>query len=142
VTGQARPLPEAVDLTAYRVIQESLTNVYKHSLRRRAQLTLGYHRRELRITIDDLGLGGPPGAGAVPEPATDPPTGGGQGIRGMRERLLALGGLLTAGPRPGGGFRVDATLPYQPAGLSQPLGLPTGLDGAERPAVPAMETQP
>ena len=107
VHGTAIPLAPAADVTAYRVIQESLTNVYKHSLRRRATLTLGYDRNELRITVDD------PGAGNQ-QAAPDPLPAGGQGIRGMRERLLALGGLLTAGPRPGGGFRVDASLPYQP----------------------------
>jgi signal transduction histidine kinase len=120
VRGSAVPLAPAADLSAYRVIQESLTNVYKHSRLRKARLTLGYGRRELRITIDDLGADDHPGApdyaGVGPGPWADPLPAGGQGIRGMRERLLALGGRFAAGPRPGGGFRVDAFLPYQPLG--------------------------
>ncbi len=114
VHGAAVPLAPAADVTAYRVIQEALTNVCKHSGGRQARLTLGYDRGELRITVDDAGVGlaGAPGAAAGPLPA------GGQGIRGMRERLLALGGRLAAGPRPGGGFRVDAFLPYQPLGVT------------------------
>jgi len=153
VHGAAVPLAPAADVTAYRVIQESLTNVYKHSSRRKARLTLGYDRRELRITVDDLGAedrpaadghlanedgaahvagagspdtdAGPVGAdadagsGLVPE--VSPRPAGRQGIRGMRERLLALGGRLAAGPRPGGGFRVDACLPYRPLDAAHPL---------------------
>ena len=107
-TGTAVPLAPAADVTAYRVIQESLTNVYKHSARREARLTLAYDRGELRIIVEDLGASD----GSLP---TVPPLPAGrQGIRGMRERLLALGGRLTAGPRPGGGFQVDAAVPYQP----------------------------
>jgi signal transduction histidine kinase len=142
VHGTAVPLAPAADVTAYRVLQESLTNVYKHSPRRRARLTLGYDQHELHITVDDLGAGAPVGAGGELATATDPLPAGGQGIRGMRERVLALGGLLTAGPRPGGGFRVDATLPYQPAGLSQPLSRPAEPHGMQRPAAPAMEPLP
>ena len=167
VQGTAVPLAPAADVTAYRVIQESLTNVYKHSRRRRARLTLGYDRRELRITIEDLGPGGrtaagdraaDPGgawhaenacvAGAGPGPGADQLTGGGQGIRGMRERLLALGGVFTAGPRPGGGFLVDASLPYQPADLAQaaemtrPLDGPASPDGADQRGLLTMEPLP
>jgi signal transduction histidine kinase len=142
VHGTAVPLAPAADVTAYRVIQESLTNVCKHSIRRQARLTLGYDRCELRITVEDLGAEGlgsdglgtrdprtgdlgtvgrtdgtagagyEDGSGLAPE-ATPLPAGR-QGIRGMRERLLALGGRLAAGPLPGGGFLVDAFVPYQP----------------------------
>jgi signal transduction histidine kinase len=104
--GAAVPLAPAADVTAYRVIQESLTNVYKHSAQRKARLTLGYDRGELRIIVEDLGSRS--ALSVSPLPA------GRQGIRGMRERLLALGGRFTAGPRPGGGFQVDAAIPYQP----------------------------
>ena len=167
VHGTAVPLAPAADVTAYRVIQESLTNACKHSRGRRARLTLGYDRSELRITVEDLGtdrqgaadrsagaaIGSGAGSGTGPLPA------GGQGIRGMRERLLALGGLFAAGPRPGGGFRVDASLPYQPAdiavtaGTVKPLNDPelghpaapgglAGRGGGARPALPTTERLP
>jgi signal transduction histidine kinase len=167
VHGTAVPLAPAADVTAYRVIQESLTNVYKHSRRRCARLTLTYDRCELRITIEDLGPGehtaagdraADPGgawraenarvAGAGLGPGADQLTGGGQGIRGMRERLLALGGVFTAGPRPGGGFLVDVSLPYQPADLAQaaemtrPLDGPASLDGADQRGLLTMEPLP
>lgn len=108
VDGAVVPLAPAVDLTAYRVIQESLTNVYKHSNQRQARLTLRYGRRELRITVDDPGCGST--TGGLPA--------GRHGIVGMRERVFALGGHFTAGPRPDSGFRVAADLPYHPAGLT------------------------
>jgi signal transduction histidine kinase len=167
VHGTAVPLAPAADVTAYRVIQESLTNVYKHSRGRRARLTLRYDRRELRITIEDLGTGERTAtgdraadaggawraesacvAGAGLEPGAGPLPAGGQGIRGMRERLLALGGLFTAGPRPGGGFLVDASLPYQPADIAQtaeiirPFNGPASLDGADPRALQTMEPLP
>lgn len=110
--GAALPLTPAVDLTAYRVIQESLTNVYKHSARQSAHLTIAYDRNELRITIED------PGAGASTSTSTRPVTGG-HGIVGMDERVRALGGEFTAGPRPGGAFRVAAALPYRTPELAQ-----------------------
>lgn len=113
--GTTAPLAPAADRTAFRVVQESLTNVRKHSCGGRARLTLCYDRSGLTITVDDLG-GGParePGR-QVPRAADVPATGGRHGIVGMRERVLALGGQFTAGPRPRGAFRVTATLPYQP----------------------------
>jgi signal transduction histidine kinase len=98
VDGQVRPLAPAADLTAYRVIQESLTNVCKHAAGARVRLRLRYRDGELRVTIDDDGVA------AVVE-------GTGHGLTGMRERVAAVGGVLRAGPRPGGGFRVEAALP-------------------------------
>jgi len=109
-TGSAMTLAPAADLTAYRVIQESLTNVRKHSAGQRARLALGYSRCELSITVDDLGS-------AEPADATREASGG-HGIEGMRERVLAIGGRFEAGSRPGGGFRVTAALPYQPLSLT------------------------
>jgi signal transduction histidine kinase len=113
--GDIAPLAPAADLTAYRVIQESLTNVYKHSAGRQARLTLTYHRHELRITVTDL-------AGPRPAdpsgPAAGRRTADRHGIRGMRERVLALGGRFSAGPRPDGAFQVTAAVPYQPLDLS------------------------
>jgi signal transduction histidine kinase len=112
-------LAPAADLTAYRVIQESLTNVRKHSAGRRARLALGYERRELSIAVDDPGDAGPvDGTGAAASVPHVDSSGGRHGIEGMRERVEAIGGRFTAGPRPGGGFRVTAALPYQPLALS------------------------
>jgi signal transduction histidine kinase len=99
VLGEVRPLTPAADVTAYRIIQESLTNVCKHAGQPAARLRLEYEPAALRIVVDN--------DGALPRPGT----GTGHGIVGMRERLAALGGSLQAGPRYGGGFRVSATLP-------------------------------
>jgi signal transduction histidine kinase len=108
VTGQARPLPEAVELTAYRVIQESLTNTRKHADCDTAVVRLGYAPGALRLTVEDEGKAVAQGGRRMPE---------GHGIVGMRERVAALGGRLSAGPRPEGGYRVFAELPLQAAGI-------------------------
>jgi len=105
VTGRPRPLPEAADLTAYRVIQESLTNVRKHAACATASLHLGYTARALRLTIANDGHGASGARASGPA---------GHGIIGMRERVAAVGGRLSAGPRPGGGYRVLAELPLSP----------------------------
>jgi len=107
VTGQARPLPEAVELTAYRIIQESLTNTRKHADCDTAVLRLGYTPGALSLAVEDEGK-------QVTESSRHTP--GGHGIVGMRERVAALGGRLSAGPRPGGGYRVFAELPLRVAG--------------------------
>lgn len=99
--GQPRPLPAAVDGAAYRIVQESLTNVTRHAGASAAVVSIDYGRRELTVQIDDDGRGVP--AGVVAD--------GGSGIAGMRERAAATGGELRAGPRPEGGFRVRARLP-------------------------------
>jgi signal transduction histidine kinase len=107
VTGQVRPLPEATDLTAYRVIQESLTNTAKHAAGAAVSLRLAYQPGTLAIGVEDDG-----------PPASAEPTAG-HGIIGMRERAAALGGWLKAGPRDGGGFQVRAELPAPvPAGIA------------------------
>jgi signal transduction histidine kinase len=106
VTGQARPLPEAVELTAYRVIQESLTNTRKHAGCDTAVVRLGYAGGALSLAVEDEGK---------PAVRSSQPTPGGHGIVGMRERVAALGGRLSAGPRPEGGYRVFAELPLRAA---------------------------
>ena len=106
VTGQARPLPEAVELTAYRVIQESLTNTRKHAGCDSALVRLGYTPGALSLAVEDEGK--PVTVGSRPTPP-------GHGIAGMRERVAALGGRLSAGPRPEGGYRVLAELPLRAA---------------------------
>jgi len=106
VTGQVRPLPEAVELTAYRVIQESLTNTRKHAGCDTAVVRLGYTPGALSLAVEDEGK--PVTRGSLHTP-------GGHGIVGMRERVAALGGRLSAGPRPEGGYRVFAELPLRAA---------------------------
>jgi len=101
VEGDRRPLPAAVDLAAYRIVQEALTNVYRHSGASAAVVQIGYGDREVTVQVDDDGRGVPLGDD----------DGGGNGIRGMQERATALGGTLTTGPRQEGGFRVCARLP-------------------------------
>ena len=108
VTGQARPLPEAVELTAYRVIQESLTNTRKHAGCDTAVVRLGYAPGALSLAVEDEGKPVTQGSRRTP---------GGHGIVGMRERVAALGGRLSAGPRPEGGYRVFAELPLRAAGI-------------------------
>ena len=99
--GEPGRLPPAVDLAAYRVVQESLTNVVRHAGASRAEVTVTSHDGRIDVEVVDDGRGGS-GNGSV---------GAGQGIPGMRERARALGGTLEAGPRPGGGFQVRASLP-------------------------------
>jgi len=111
VTGQARPLPAAVELTAYRVIQESLTNTRKHAGCDAAVVRLGYAPGALRLAVEDEGRVVTPGSRRAPE---------GHGIVGMRERVAALGGRLSAGPGPAGGYRVFAELPLRAAGMEGP----------------------
>ncbi|WP_086171114.1 sensor histidine kinase [Streptomyces pharetrae] len=103
VEGTAPRLPPAADLAAFRIVQEALTNVVRHSGSRHARVRLAREGGALRLRIDDDG------------PATGADAGGGgNGLAGMRERAAALGGTIEAGPRPGGGFRVDAVLPLSP----------------------------
>jgi signal transduction histidine kinase len=101
VEGEPRRLPSAVDLACYRVVQESLTNVVRHAGASQAEITVTHLDDRVVVEVLDDGAA-PAGNGAV---------GSGQGIPGMRERARALGGSLEAGPRPGGGFRVQASLP-------------------------------
>ena len=98
VTGQRRELPAAVDHAAYRIVQESLTNVLRHTAQATATVRVGYHPDELVIEVTNTG-----------RRATG--RGSGNGIAGMRARADAVGGELTAGPRPQGGFQVVARLP-------------------------------
>ncbi|MCI2239398.1 histidine kinase [Paenibacillus sp. TRM 82003] len=107
VLGEPRPVPPAVGLTAYRIVQESLTNVLKHAgPAARTRVQVRWDPDALRLGVDDDGRGA---AALVPDPGA-----GGQGLLGMAERARLHGGSATAGPRAGGGFRVRATLPYAP----------------------------
>jgi signal transduction histidine kinase len=98
--GPPRELPASVDLAAYRIVQEALTNARKHAGPARARVALHYDERGLTVQVDDDGRG-TEAAGS----------GGGNGLPGMRERAQALGGTITTGPRPEGGFQVRAFLP-------------------------------
>lgn len=99
VEGTPRPLPAGIELAAFRICQEAVTNVIRHAGAEHAWLTLTYGPRELTVEVTDDGRGNGHSAG------------GGNGLPGMRERTGAVGGTLEAGPRPEGGFRVLARLP-------------------------------
>ncbi len=107
VSGRGRALPATVDLAAYRIVQESLTNVLRHAGRASALVAVSYADDEMTISVEDDGRGGagPPATNGHRSRAL------GHGIVGMRERAHALGGELEAGPRADGGFRVCAHLP-------------------------------
>ncbi|KMS66274.1 sensor histidine kinase [Streptomyces sp. NRRL WC-3725] len=109
---QGTELPAAVDLAAYRIVQEALTNVQKHAgPEAEAEVSVVRVGTNVEVTVLDDGPG-KPGA-PVPAAGRAPEAGGGHGLLGMRERVTALGGTLTTGPRYGGGFRVHAILPVK-----------------------------
>jgi signal transduction histidine kinase len=101
VRGRPRSLPPEVDRAAFRIVQESLTNVLRHAHRASASVVVSYTPHWLLVAIEDDGRSRGRGCS----------DGTGSGIRGMRERAERLGGALTAGDRPGGGFRVSVRLP-------------------------------
>ncbi|AGK77987.1 Two-component system sensor kinase [Streptomyces microflavus DSM 40593] len=111
VEGTARPLPSGVELTAYRIVQEALTNTRKHGgPDAGASVRLVYFDDGLGLLVED------DGRGAAHELYADGGAdGAGHGMIGMRERVGMVGGTLDAGPRPGGGFRISALLPLKPA---------------------------
>jgi signal transduction histidine kinase len=99
IEGDPLPLPAGVDLTAYRLVQEGLTNALKHARAERAQVLVRYSDGDIEITVSDDGQGAGSGDG------------GGHGLVGMHERVAVYGGVLEAGPRPEGGYRLRARLP-------------------------------
>ncbi|WP_316780105.1 sensor histidine kinase [Streptomyces sasae] len=111
VEGTPRPLPSGVELTAYRIVQEALTNTRKHGgPNAGASVRLVYFDDGLGLLVEDDGKGAP--HEMYEEGGAD---GQGHGLIGMRERVGMVGGTLDAGPRPGGGFRISALLPLKPA---------------------------
>jgi signal transduction histidine kinase len=100
VSGDPRPVPASVDLAVYRIVQEALTNVARHARPAAAVVRLDYGDDDLTVEVNDAGEHSPDGNGSA-----------GNGIAGMRERVAALGGEFSAGPRPESGFRVRARLP-------------------------------
>jgi signal transduction histidine kinase len=105
VEGERRRLPATVERTAYRLVQEALTNVHKHAANAATEVGVRYGRECLEVTVRNAGPDGPP-PGLVP-------AGGGHGLVGLRERVTLLGGTFRAGPRVDGGFEVRASLPAE-----------------------------
>jgi signal transduction histidine kinase len=101
-SGEPRDVPDDVGLTVYRIVQEALTNVLKHAGPASATVRLGFGT-DLEVSVTDDGRGAAAALGKVP--------GGGRGTLGMTERIAALGGKLSFGPQPGGGYRVHARIP-------------------------------
>ncbi|MFS8200349.1 sensor histidine kinase [Streptomyces sp. CWNU-52B] len=123
--GEPRPLSPGVDLTAFRIVQEALTNVAKHAAAETAHVRLAYVSSRLLITVTNDGpaAGAAAGASAV-EQGRGQVQGQAQeqgfGVMGMRERAQSMGGELRAGPRPEGGFEVATALPLQPFSADSP----------------------
>jgi signal transduction histidine kinase len=101
IEGEPTQLPPGVDLTAYRLVQEGLTNAIKHARASKADVVVRYGDGGVEVTVTDDGAGGGDGGG------------GGHGLVGMRERVTVYGGELEAGPRPEGGYSLRARLPVQ-----------------------------
>jgi signal transduction histidine kinase len=99
IEGERRELPPGVDVSAYRIVQEALTNALKHAGPARARVSVRFRPDALELEISDTGTGSTNGAG------------GGHGLAGMRERVAVFGGELASGPRPEGGFTINARLP-------------------------------
>ena len=106
IEGTRREVPAGVELSAYRIVQEALTNTLKHSGAGRATVRLSWSQDHLEVEVSD---GGPVTSAAVPSPVRA--DSGGKGLVGMRERVMLFGGELEAGPSPHGGYRVAARLP-------------------------------
>ena len=103
VDGTPRVLPDSLDVTVYRIVQEALTNALRYARRAATLVRLSYEPDQLRVEILDDG----------PASETDMPGGSGRGVVGMRERATLVGGRLEAGPRLGGGYAVRAWLPLE-----------------------------
>jgi signal transduction histidine kinase len=117
VTGTKRDLPLGPDLAAYRVVQEALTNVIKHAGTARTNVRVDYRARDLLIDVSNAraAAGGAEPGSAVGVGAS------GRGLIGLRERIAIYGGSLEVGPRPGGGWRVRATIPQEPTQEPAPV---------------------
>jgi signal transduction histidine kinase len=104
VVGSPRPLPPGLDLAAYRILQEALTNVLKHAAGARTEVVVEYGESDLRLAVVDEGVSRSAG-----------PAVAGRGLLGMHERAAVYGGDVEAASRPEGGFAVRARLPLEPA---------------------------
>ena len=112
IAGTPRDLPAGLGLAVYRVVQEALTNVIKHAGKPQAEVRLTYEPAALVVEVADDGR---PIPAAGPAPDAGVPRGAGMGLLGLRERVALYGGDLAAGPRPGGGWLVQARIPVEPA---------------------------
>jgi signal transduction histidine kinase len=113
VRGEPRSMPASVDLSAYRIVQEALTNVGKHAAGATADVRLTWLPDALSLEVRDRGNGSANGSGSAN--GNGSANGSGHGLLGMRERVRMLGGELRTGPAPGGGFAVEARLPLEGA---------------------------
>jgi signal transduction histidine kinase len=104
VAGQPRPLPPGLEVSAFRIVQEALTNVRRHATASKVEVRVRYGTDALEVSIEDDGSGAAAAGGAE-----------GHGLRGMRERAAMLGGALSVGPLDEGGYRVSVILPYAEA---------------------------
>ncbi|MFC4131742.1 sensor histidine kinase [Hamadaea flava] len=113
ISGEPRPLPAGIDVTAYRIVQEALTNALKHGTGGKAEVTIRYAQRSVRIEVLNTGpsvlTGNPTG-----NRATGGGEGAGRGLLGLRQRVAVYGGDLDARRRLGGGYRVRARIPVDP----------------------------
>jgi signal transduction histidine kinase len=105
VDGEPYPVPGAIGLSAYRIVQEGLTNALKHAGASQVDVTVRYQPDELQLEVQDNGRGGPGGDGT------------GHGLAGIRERVKIYGGEMEVGPRAGGGFVLSTRLPLAAHGL-------------------------
>ncbi|GAA2686677.1 sensor histidine kinase [Streptomyces aculeolatus] len=127
-TGEPYALPPGIELSAYRIVQEALSNVARHAPGARALVEIGYHPAGLTVRV----------ANTAPERAAPPWAGAGHGLLGMRERAAMLGGELAAGTAPDGGYEVTAVLPATPAAPPAPAApaphtTPATPDGEDTP---------
>jgi signal transduction histidine kinase len=113
VEGAEAALPPGIDLSAYRIVQEALTNALRHGASGRARVLVRYGERDLELRVWNEGS---PAQGNGSPPVAEPATAPGRGLLGMQERVRLFGGELRAGPGPGGDFTVDARLPLQVPG--------------------------
>lgn len=126
-TGEPRPLPPGVELSAFRIVQEALSNAMRHAPGAEVRVETAYHRSGVTVRVTNTA----PGGTAPPSPGT------GHGLLGMRERVAMLGGELATGATPDGGWEVTATLPTTPLAepslaepsLAEPDGSPAGSSG-------------
>ncbi|WP_089010153.1 sensor histidine kinase [Micromonospora viridifaciens] len=119
IAGEPRPLPTGIDVTAYRIVQEALTNALKHAAGGKAEVTIRYAERSLRVEVlnsgpsvlTDNGIGTRATGGGIGTRATGGGDGAGRGLLGLRQRVAVYGGDLDARRRLGGGYRVRARIP-------------------------------
>ncbi|MDI9885633.1 histidine kinase [Streptomyces sp. HNM0645] len=111
IAGEPRPLPGGVDVTAYRIVQEALTNALKHGDGGQAQVTVRYADRSLRVEVLNSGPSVLSGASSRPAATAEHDGGAGRGLLGLRERVAVYGGDLDTRRRLGGGYRVRARIP-------------------------------